>query len=432
VAPASEGATHWRPVFLFSETDPVEVTTPLGGGTKVYMDCKFVPDNGKRVSGGYLDGDQPGGRWEGIPHASPSIYGPPLVVGTEVLRPINVTVADTSFKPAVIVGGGGSAALPIDHVETYGDPDVAGAGAALSDDDQDTYVVIDSSEDATWFIHLDGAWLVGASEFTLYVATTTISHGVNPATIRVTLSNEVGGDYQITGILPLSDTSDFQQITVDPWFFANPGVGLWTWTYLGSGSAPATYEELRDGLGTAPVVKVEGYDGNPYVVNLSQVEIETSTPPGVALSDDNDATYAEQWRSVRPDPPVNEAPVMIATFAPVEAAAAEMVDFWLRFQTLNDAGAVHSFFVLGIFSQGDQVGLLARDPAAISAIHVPEQNTLYDWNGGWLFAPVGAKSLPQALLDGFEVWVLRLDMGQGIGDFGIRVHEMGMTVNTYS
>jgi hypothetical protein len=40
--------------------------------------------------------------------------------------------------------------------------------------------------------------------------------------------------------------------------------------------------------------------------------------------------------------------------------------------------------------------------------------------------------LPQALLDGFEVWVLRLDMGQGIGDFGIRVHEMGMTVNTYS
>lgn len=109
VAEADEDATHWRPVFLFSLTDPRDVVTPLPGGSEVYVDCEFVPDNGKRVIE-YLDGDQPGGRWEGEPMESSSVFADPsedeqapepepgaqIVIEADYVRHFN---PDTGFGP---------------------------------------------------------------------------------------------------------------------------------------------------------------------------------------------------------------------------------------------------------------------------------------------------------------------------------------------
>lgn len=70
--------THWKPKFVFYSADPRrgEAPAPLVGGTEVYIECLYVPDNGRSLADReYLDGDQPYGVWEGDRRRSSSIYG---------------------------------------------------------------------------------------------------------------------------------------------------------------------------------------------------------------------------------------------------------------------------------------------------------------------------------------------------------------------
>lgn len=80
-APAS--ASHWR--FELAVSADSAGTTPPSIGTRLYLDCAFVPDNGADLTGvPYLDGDadnpDPYGKacWEGDPHNSTSIYCVPV------------------------------------------------------------------------------------------------------------------------------------------------------------------------------------------------------------------------------------------------------------------------------------------------------------------------------------------------------------------
>ncbi len=67
-------ATHWRPVAQFY-AEPIR-NTPLLDGHEIFIDSKYVPDNGESLVGQpYLDGDQTYGVWEGEPRNSTSIFG---------------------------------------------------------------------------------------------------------------------------------------------------------------------------------------------------------------------------------------------------------------------------------------------------------------------------------------------------------------------
>lgn len=64
-------ATHWRPLLVFRQEDG----EPLVGGTRVLIDCLYLPDSGLSLVGReYLDGDQPYGSWEGASRNSSSVY----------------------------------------------------------------------------------------------------------------------------------------------------------------------------------------------------------------------------------------------------------------------------------------------------------------------------------------------------------------------
>jgi hypothetical protein len=79
--------THWSLELVATKNDPrVDNVTRPDGGTVLYADCAYVPDNGLDLSGQpYLDGDQPYGIWEGDPRRSTSIFG---------AKPITVVLGD--------------------------------------------------------------------------------------------------------------------------------------------------------------------------------------------------------------------------------------------------------------------------------------------------------------------------------------------------
>lgn len=87
-------ASHWTLVFEFASEDPRVTPSgqayayPVPPDTKIRVDCAYVTDNGLDLiehEQPYLDGDQPGGRWDGVEHRSTSTWGP---------RPRN-TLSDT-------------------------------------------------------------------------------------------------------------------------------------------------------------------------------------------------------------------------------------------------------------------------------------------------------------------------------------------------
>lgn len=131
LANVPDDATHWRPILLFSSTDPAAGDpTPLPGGTKVYLDCEFVPDNGRDVTHEpYLSGDEPGARWEGAFQQSPSVYGSSV---TEVVAPGDVHYPD--WFPAESY---------TTEIQTLGFASVVGTPtSAIKDDDDSTYVEV--------------------------------------------------------------------------------------------------------------------------------------------------------------------------------------------------------------------------------------------------------------------------------------------------
>lgn len=169
--------------------------------------------------------------------------------------------------------------LPIDHVETFANPDVAGAGAALSDGDPATYVTVGSSTAADWFVHYDGTLLAGVDAFTLTIDLDVISRSASePFGIRVHLSDP-DRNYELQGTIEvLPDGPSTITQTVDAAFVASPPP---EWMVFDFGEH--TFEALRDGIGTTPVLHVEGWNGIPYVVHMSQAQITVGgvTPPTV-------------------------------------------------------------------------------------------------------------------------------------------------------
>lgn len=95
--------SHWRPMFAFYESINDDGTrNPLAEGTSILIDCLYGPDNGEPVaSQPYLDGDQPGARWEGDPHISTSVFGDGPD-GTNAEPPV-AQVVITPVLPEVIV-----------------------------------------------------------------------------------------------------------------------------------------------------------------------------------------------------------------------------------------------------------------------------------------------------------------------------------------
>lgn len=88
--------SHWRPRLVFSRlVDGVK--QPLTAGTPVALDSFYVPENGRPLAGQeYLDGDQPGGRWEGQPHNSPSVLGiPDPVSGPNITVPESIVIVES-------------------------------------------------------------------------------------------------------------------------------------------------------------------------------------------------------------------------------------------------------------------------------------------------------------------------------------------------
>lgn len=77
--PAPE-ISHWRPFLRLYGTDPKIDGLPLAAPAEVWLDCLYVPDNGRSLEGQeYIDGDQPGYIWEGDPHDSSSVLAPVVV-----------------------------------------------------------------------------------------------------------------------------------------------------------------------------------------------------------------------------------------------------------------------------------------------------------------------------------------------------------------
>ena len=165
------------------------------------------------------------------------------------------------------------------------------------------------------------------------------------------------------------------------------------------------------------------------VVGLRPVAVQvTDTPykPAVlvggntALSDESDATYADQWLSVRGG--VSNGPTMIAGFDPAEVVP---LDDWfrLRFEVFNDTGATGTAFVCFMYSLGSEVGTFQRGGSF--TIEAPATNTIYDWADGWTLVQSGSVSVADAFAAGFEIRLRRLNTTSASdGDWGLRVYEI--------
>lgn len=125
---AAEGATHWYFDIALFENDPREdPETPPYIGNTLALDGAYVAENGMDLSlEQYLDGDQPGGVWEGTPHNSTSVWQVDL---------------------DRLTGDGGDTGGNVDGDPTGGDPDTDPGSGPGGDDTWDDPNYDDGSTD---------------------------------------------------------------------------------------------------------------------------------------------------------------------------------------------------------------------------------------------------------------------------------------------
>jgi hypothetical protein len=147
------------------------------------------------------------------------------------------------------------------------------------------------------------------------------------------------------------------------------------------------------------------------------------------LGDESDATYAEQWLSIRGG--VGDGPTIVADFDPY-AGGGPTVALRLRFEVSNELGATGTRFLVAAHQGGLEVGLFHTPDAPADFPSVPATDTIYDISD-WTFEQTSlTTTLKDALAGGLEIRIRRLEETTVDGDWMIRVYELNMLAASVS
>lgn len=169
---------------------------------------------------------------------------------------------------------------------------------------------------------------------------------------------------------------------------------------------------------------------SPVLVSVTDTDYKPGVLVGaqdVALGDESDATYAEQWSSIRGG--TGFGPAIVAQFDPYGGGVAS-VALRMRFEIANELEAFGTSFFVAAYRtlDAEEIGLFHLPDAPLDLPSVPSTGVIYDITD-WTFeqTSVLGVTLGQALISGLQLRIRRNeDSGLTDADWMIRVYELNL------